>query len=129
MLEGVAFAFADGVDVLTEAGARPKATMLVGGGARSALWGQMIADATGLTIDLAAGAEAGAALGAARLAMLAAGAGDEASGVQAAADAAAVRARGGPRRPAGAAPQALPRALSGRKGRALSGLRDRFNPS
>ena len=79
VLEGVAFNFADGVDVLTEAGARPKATMLVGGGARSALWGQLIADATGLTIDLAAGAEAGAALGAARLAMLAAGAGDEAS--------------------------------------------------
>jgi xylulokinase len=76
VLEGVAFNFADGVDVLTEAGARPKATMLVGGGARSALWGQLIADATGLTIDLAAGAEAGAALGAARLAMLAAGAGD-----------------------------------------------------
>jgi len=79
VLEGVAFNFADGVDVLTEAGARPKATMLVGGGARSALWGQLIADATGLTIDLAAGAEAGAALGAARLAMLAAGAGDEAT--------------------------------------------------
>ena len=76
VLEGVAFAFADGVDVLSEAGARPKVSMLVGGGARSSLWGQMIADATGLTIDLAAGAEAGAALGAARLAMLAAGAGD-----------------------------------------------------
>ena len=67
VLEGVAFNFADGVDVLTEADARPKATMLVGGGARSALWGQLIADATGLTIDLAAGAEAGAALGVARL--------------------------------------------------------------
>ena len=37
----------------------------------------MIADVTGLDIDLAAGAEAGAALGAARLGMLAAGAGDE----------------------------------------------------
>ena len=34
----------------------------------------MIADVTGLTIDLAQGAEAGAALGAARLGMLAAGA-------------------------------------------------------
>ena len=53
--------------------------MLVGGGARSGFWGQMIADVTGLTIDLAAGAEAGAALGAARLGMLAAGAGDEAT--------------------------------------------------
>ncbi len=77
VLEGVAFAFADGVDVLAEAGARPRQSMLVGGGARSGFWGQMIADVTGLTIDLAAGAEAGAAFGAARLAMLAAGAGDE----------------------------------------------------
>ncbi len=48
---------------------------LVGGGARSEFWAQMIADVTGLTIDLAQGAEAGAALGAARLGMLAAGAG------------------------------------------------------
>ena len=32
VLEGVAFAFADGVDVLSEAGARPTASMLVGGG-------------------------------------------------------------------------------------------------
>ena len=48
---------------------------MVGGGARSEFWGQMIADVTGLTIDLAQGAEAGAALGAARLGMLAAGAG------------------------------------------------------
>jgi xylulokinase len=79
VMEGVAFAFADGVDVLEAAGARPTSTMIVGGGARSVFWAQMIADATGLTIDLAGGAEAGAALGAARLAMLAAGAGDEAA--------------------------------------------------
>jgi len=79
VLEGVAFAFADGVDVLSEAGARPVAPLLVGGGARSGFWGQLISDVTGLTIELAAGAEAGAALGAARLAMLAAEAGDETS--------------------------------------------------
>ena len=79
VLEGVAFSFADGVDVLKESGAHLNSTMLVGGGARSSFWGQMIADVAGLTIDLPAGAEAGAALGAARLAMLAAGAGDEAA--------------------------------------------------
>ena len=79
VMEGVAFSFADGVDVLREAGAAPVAPLLVGGGARSGFWGQMISDATGLSIDLAAGAEAGAALGAARLAMLAAGAGDVAT--------------------------------------------------
>jgi len=76
VLEGVAFSFADGTDVLAEAGAKPLTPLLVGGGARSGFWGQTIADATGLTIDVAAGAEAGAALGAARLGMLAAGAGD-----------------------------------------------------
>jgi xylulokinase len=74
VMEGVAFSFADGVDVLDAAGARPVRPLLVGGGARSEFWGQMIADVTGLTIDLASGAEAGAALGAARLGMLAAGA-------------------------------------------------------
>jgi xylulokinase len=76
VMEGVAFSFADGVDVLDAAGARPVRPLLVGGGARSEFWGQMIADVTGLTIDLASGAEAGAALGAARLGMLVAGAGD-----------------------------------------------------
>ncbi len=75
VMEGVAFSFADAVDVLDAAGARPVRPLLVGGGARSDFWGQMIADVTGLTIDVAEGAEAGAALGAARLGMLAAGAG------------------------------------------------------
>ncbi len=75
VMEGVAFSFADGVDVLDAAGARPVRPLLVGGGARSDFWGQMIAEVTGLIIDLAQGAEAGAALGAARLGMLAAGAG------------------------------------------------------
>ena len=78
VLEGVAFSFADGVDVLRESGARLTSAMLVGGGARSPFWGQMIADVAGLALDLPEGAEAGAAHGAARLAMLAAGAGSEA---------------------------------------------------
>jgi xylulokinase len=76
VMEGVAFSFADAVDVLNAADARPTTPLLVGGGARSGFWGQLIADVTDLTIDVAAGAEAGAALGAARLGMLAAGAGD-----------------------------------------------------
>ncbi len=75
VMEGVAFSFADGVDVLDAAGARPIRPVLVGGGARSEFWAQTIAEVTGLTIELAQGAEAGAALGAARLGMLAAGAG------------------------------------------------------
>jgi xylulokinase len=75
VMEGVAFSFADAVDVLDAAGARPVRPLLVGGGARSDFWGQMIADVTGLTIEVGAGAEAGAANGAARLGMLAAKAG------------------------------------------------------
>jgi xylulokinase len=47
---------------------------LVGGGARSALWGQLIADALDVQIVLHEGAEAGGALGAARLAWMATGA-------------------------------------------------------
>ena len=74
VVEGVAFALADCLDVLTEAGAAPKSCMLVGGGSRSAFWAQLISDVTGLKLDLPTGAEIGAAFGAARLAMLAAGA-------------------------------------------------------
>ena len=39
VMEGVAFSFADGVDVLREAGAAPVTPLLVGGGARSGLLG------------------------------------------------------------------------------------------
>jgi xylulokinase len=78
VLEGVAFALADGYDVLRAAGAPLDRCMLVGGGARSALWGQMLADVLGVPLALPEGAETGAALGAARLAILAAGAGTEA---------------------------------------------------
>jgi xylulokinase len=79
VLEGVAFALADGADVLRAGGGTMHSCMMVGGGARSRLWGQMLADVTQIPLSLPAGAELGGALGAARLAMLAAGAGDEAS--------------------------------------------------
>ena len=78
VLEGVAFAFADGLDVLGDAGARLDSCLLVGGGARSRFWGQMLADVLATELLLPAGAETGAAFGAARLAMLAAG-GNEAT--------------------------------------------------
>jgi len=79
VLEGVAFALADGLDVLTAAGAPLASCLLVGGGARSRVWGQMLADVLGIALQLPEGAETGAALGAARLGMLAAGAGDAAA--------------------------------------------------
>jgi xylulokinase len=77
VLEGVAFSLADGYQVLREADAPLTSCMLVGGGSRSAFWGQLLADALRIPLDLPSGAAAGAASGAARLAMLAAGAGTE----------------------------------------------------
>ncbi|WFU74768.1 xylulokinase [Bradyrhizobium sp. CB2312] len=73
VIEGVAFALRDCLDVLVEAGAAPTSCMMVGGGSRSLYWAQLLADATGLTLDLPQGAELGAAFGAARLGMIAAG--------------------------------------------------------
>lgn len=75
VMEGVAFAFADDLEVMEEAGVRPNSVMLVGGGARSAFWAQLLADTLQLGLDVPANAERGAAFGAARLALLAAGAG------------------------------------------------------
>jgi xylulokinase len=53
-----------------------KALSLVGGGSRSPCWAQLIADVLGVTLETHVGGEAGAALGAARLAQLACGAGE-----------------------------------------------------
>jgi xylulokinase len=73
VLEGVAFALRDCLDVLVEANAAPTSCLMVGGGSRSPYWAQLLADATGLTLDLPNGAELGAAFGAARLGMIAIG--------------------------------------------------------
>ncbi|MBB2971310.1 xylulokinase [Mesorhizobium sp. RMAD-H1] len=75
VLEGVAFALADGLDVLKAADAAPRSCMLVGGGSRSAYWNGLLADVLNLPLDLPEGAEIGAAFGAARLGMVAARAG------------------------------------------------------
>lgn len=76
-LEGVAFCFVDDLDVMRDAGATITDCMLVGGGARSPFWAQLLADSLDMTLDLPDHADLGAALGAARLGMLAAGAGRE----------------------------------------------------
>ena len=75
VLEGVAFALADGLDVLRAAEAAPASCMLVGGGSRSAFWNHLLADVLGIALDLPEGAEIGAAFGAARLGLIAAGGG------------------------------------------------------
>jgi len=71
VLEGVSFAFADGVDALHAAGAKAKEITLIGGGARSRYWRQMLADVLNTKITFRSGGDVGPALGAARLAQLA----------------------------------------------------------
>jgi xylulokinase len=71
-LFGVAAAFADCADALRAAGTGPGVLVAVGGGARSDAWLQMIADLARVAIGRPADAEAGAALGAARLGLCAA---------------------------------------------------------
>jgi D-xylulose kinase len=71
VLEGVGFALADGMDVVHECGVAPKSVTLIGGGARSAYWRQMLADISGKQLDYRTGGDVGPALGAARLAQLA----------------------------------------------------------
>lgn len=74
VLEGVAFAFRDGLAALEQAGTEVSCLSLVGGGARSRLWAQLLADVLHIEIRTHVDGEAGAALGAARLAWLADGA-------------------------------------------------------
>jgi len=72
-MEGVAFAFADARDALAAAGVRVAAAGFIGGGARSRLWGRMIAAVLGIPLHVYAGGERGPAFGAARLGWLALG--------------------------------------------------------
>jgi xylulokinase len=51
VMEGVTFACYDGYQVLAELGARPERIILAGGGARSELWQQMVADVFGLPVQ------------------------------------------------------------------------------
>lgn len=76
VLEGVAFHLKDAIDAQRAAGLAVEHVMLVGGGAKSRLWGDMIASLIGMPLDLPAGREVAASLGAARLAKVACGDGD-----------------------------------------------------
>jgi len=71
VLEGVAFAFADGLDVLVEDGSEIGEISVTGGGARSSYWGRLIAAALNHPLTYRQGGEVGAAFGAARLARMA----------------------------------------------------------
>lgn len=71
-LEGVGYALADGMDVVHDCGLKPSSITLIGGGARSCYWRQMLSDISGLQLDYRTGGDVGPALGAARLAQIAA---------------------------------------------------------
>jgi xylulokinase len=77
VLEGVAYAFRDARDALASAGTRLREADLLGGGARSARWSQILADVLGMPLHQVEGSEHGCALGAARLARAAAGGGSD----------------------------------------------------
>ena len=71
VLEGVAFAFADGQQVLLDSGTKIDQVSVIGGGARSALWGKILASVLNRPLIYRQGGEVGPAFGAARLARIA----------------------------------------------------------
>nr|MDT0252623.1 FGGY-family carbohydrate kinase [Endozoicomonas sp.] len=71
VMEGVGFAFADGLDALHSTSPVPEEITLIGGGARSEYWRQMLSNIFGRKLVYRAGSDVGPALGAARLANLA----------------------------------------------------------
>ncbi|PHR92923.1 MAG: xylulokinase [Robiginitomaculum sp.] len=70
-LEGVAFGMADGITALKDTGARIETLSVIGGGARSAYWGKILASVFDLPLIYRDGGTVGPAYGAARLARLA----------------------------------------------------------
>ena len=75
VLDGVAMGLRDGLDVIVAAGSRVDSFTVVGGGSRSAYWGELIAGALERPLVYREGGAVGPALGAARLAQVASGAG------------------------------------------------------
>lgn len=73
VLEGVSFGIADGLLALTQSRTEIEQCSLVGGGARSPFWAQLLADILDVPVVTHKGGETGGALGAARLACLATG--------------------------------------------------------
>jgi len=69
-LEGVAFALADGIDVLKKSASPIKTLSVIGGGARSSWWGQVISSALDMPLTYRQAGNIGPAFGAARLARL-----------------------------------------------------------
>lgn len=75
VLEGVAFGLLDAMNAVQAAGATLNACALVGGGARSEYWAQLLADILDREIYTLHGSELSACIGAAKLGFMAAGQG------------------------------------------------------
>ncbi len=76
ILEGVAFAFAEGQAAMVSAGVNIQNVSVVGGGARSRYWGEVLATVLNRELEYGDNREVGAALGAAKLAWLSENAGE-----------------------------------------------------
>jgi xylulokinase len=72
VLEGVAFGLRDNFEALKSVGAAPERLFIIGGGAQSTYWVRLIATVLNIPLDVPAGGEFGAAMGAARLGQCAA---------------------------------------------------------
>jgi xylulokinase len=70
VIEGVSFGLRDGLDAMRRAGSQISEVQLVGGGSRSTLWAQLLADVLDVRVLIGEASNVGAALGAARLALL-----------------------------------------------------------
>ncbi|MGQ8366665.1 xylulokinase [Glaciecola sp. 1036] len=71
VVQGVSMALADGIDAVHNSGLDVEGISLIGGGARSAYWRQLLADVTNIPMNFREGGDVGPALGAARLALVA----------------------------------------------------------
>jgi xylulokinase len=70
VLEGVAFAFRDGMDALLASGAKIESISVIGGGARSAYWGKILSSVLRRPLTYRDSGSIGPAYGAARLARM-----------------------------------------------------------
>jgi len=73
VMEGVSFALRDCLEALHSTGTNLGSVLVIGGGSKSAFWVQTLANTLGIALHLPAKGDFGAAMGAARLAMIGAG--------------------------------------------------------